>query len=121
MSMEIIMSKNTTKVRKGVGRKIQPKQFESLEISVAYEDVINWDTVEERQEKLDKISELAIIDFEKTFDRVCEELKVTPKTAAITHKSEDGSVKTATAQTSNDTKPASNMTDKDLDDFFDGV
>ena len=114
-------AKNSTKVRKGVGRKIQPKQFESLEVTVAYEDTIVWDTVEERQTKLDKISELAIIDFEKTFDRVCEELGVTPKTGTVTHKADDGSVKTAAVATDNDGKKPAPMSDEDLNDFFDGV
>ena len=114
--------KNTTKIRKGITRTIQPKQFESLQISVAYEDTISWDTKAERDKALANATELALADFEDTFDTVCEELGVKDKSAKVTHKTEDGEVKHAAveAKTDKDKKPAP-MTEEELDDIFDGV
>lgn len=115
------MSKNTTKVRKGVSRKIQTQQFESLEIVTAYEDVIHWETMEERDDKLDKLSQLALIDFNKTFDTVCDDLGVKPKSGSVTMKTEDGSIKRATIETANDKKDSKEMSADTMEDFFDGI
>ena len=87
----------TTRVTKRIGRKIQPKQFESLEISCEYEDTITWNSMKERQAKLDDHLKLSMLDFQKSFDQVCGELGVNDKAVAITHKQSDGAVKQGSA------------------------
>jgi len=70
-----------TLCRKRISRKVQPKQFESVDISVETEDEIEWSTMEEREHKLKKHNELCIKEFQETFEAVCQELGLTDKKA----------------------------------------
>ncbi len=112
------MSKNQTVCRKRIGRKIQPKQFESLEIICEFEDTIVWDDVEDRQKKLDKLTELALIDYKKTFGRVSESLGLEEKNVSVTHKT-CGSVQHGSGTSDNLIKPK--VTEEKVEDFFDGI
>lgn len=114
--------KRTTKIRKGISRKIQTKQFESLEVSTSYEDSITWETIEERQQKIDNLTKLAYIDFDKTYQMVCDELKVSARSATAHLKEEDGTEKYASLPTDSDkSKKPSAQTDEELGDIFDGI
>ena len=73
-------------MRKKIGRKIQPKQFHSVEISIEAEDEIEWSDMAERQKKLDQLTALAIEDYERTFKEVCEALQVQEKKAFVKHR-----------------------------------
>lgn len=75
--------KRVTHVRKHIGRKIQTKQFESAEIYVEAEDTIEWTDVKDRQAKMDKITKLLILDFQRTMDDVTKELGLKENKATI--------------------------------------
>jgi len=115
-----------TKVRKRIGRTIQPQSFESLQVSVEYEDVIEWDTIEKRQKKLDDHLQLVIYDFQRSFERICKELKLQEKPINVVHTTPDGVVKTAALPKLDEEikvedkkkKPAN---PQDVDDFFDSL
>ena len=70
-----------TMCRKRIARKIQPKNFESVDISVECEDEIEWTTMAERDSKLKKLTELITIEFQDTFKKVCDELGLENKPA----------------------------------------
>jgi hypothetical protein len=114
------MTEHKTIVRKKIGRKIQPARFESLEVSCEWEDEITWSDPKDRQSKLDKITKAGLVDFQRSFDEVCNFLGVNDRAVNIDHQSEDGTVKKGAAVT----PPASNQVDKkdnDDGDIFDGI
>ena len=112
--------KKQTKVRKGITHKIQTKQYESLEVTTSYEDTIEWKNVEERDQKLNKVSQLALIDFKKTFNAVCDDLGVKEKAGFAKIEKEDGSVQSGSMDRESDQQPQQ-LTDDTLEDLFDGV
>lgn len=122
---------NKTQCRKRIGRKIQPKRFESLEISCEYEDEIEWKTPAERQKLLDQLTEKALEDYEKSFNAICEQLGVEDKPVSVSHKLDDGSERTGAAKSESvkeepkveESEPKSSLapTGEDIDDWFDGV
>ncbi|NJL70140.1 MAG: hypothetical protein HC888_00400 [Candidatus Competibacteraceae bacterium] len=61
-----------TSCRKRIARTIQTKQYETLNISIESEDEIEWTSIKDRDDKLAKLTNLAIRDFEETFNQVCE-------------------------------------------------
>jgi hypothetical protein len=106
---------NQTKVSNRIGRKVQTRTFESLEVAVEYEDVIEWKNIEERQEKIDKVNQLAIINFKGAFDSVKEQFGLSERPVAITNTLADGTVKHASAESEADkteTKVPENFFDR---------
>jgi len=85
--------KHTSLIRKKIGRKIQTKKFESLEIYVDIEEQIGWDSISERDEKTKKVTQILIKDFRNTMVDVVKELKLHRNTATIEN-SEPSSEKT---------------------------
>lgn len=81
-----------TKAKKHIGRKIQTRPFESVSISIECEDEIEWETIDERNQKLRELTDRAIEDFKETFGQVCEVLGFEEKRAFI-NKSNDEDVK----------------------------
>lgn len=73
--------KRTSKITKSIKRLYNVAQYESLEIAVNYEDVIEWETPQERQTKSANISKLLLKDFEDTRNQVFVELNVSEKKA----------------------------------------
>jgi hypothetical protein len=69
----------TTKVTKGINRKLWTAKYEEIEIVSHVEEVIEWITLEERQKKLDAITKCVVMDFEKTRDTVLQELGLAEK------------------------------------------
>lgn len=69
----------TTKVTKGINRKLWTAKYEEIEIISHVEETIEWTTLEERQKKLDAITKCVVIDFEKTRDAVLQELGLSEK------------------------------------------
>lgn len=67
-------SVRTTKVTKGINRKVQTAKFEGIEICSHVEEVIEWKTLSERQKKLDAVSHHMNEDFKRTFDMAMKEL-----------------------------------------------
>ena len=64
----------TTKVTKGINRKVQTAKFEGIEICSHVEEIIEWKTLAERQQKLDAVSHHMTEDFKRTFDTAMVEL-----------------------------------------------
>ena len=114
------MPKNKTICRKRIGRKVQPKQFESLDISCEYEDTIEWDNMEERQAGIDKMTALAIEDFDRSCQTICESLGIESKSISVTHTTGDGVTKSGTAVSDLEDKKTVSPA-ADLDDWFDEV
>ena len=75
--------KRKTKIRKEIARNVQTKQFESLRVSIEVEEEIEWSTLAEKEAKHQKVTEIAIKDFQQTFDAVMDELKLTYKPAIL--------------------------------------
>ena len=75
--------KHTSLIRKKIGRKIQTKKFESLEVYVDIEEQIGWDTISERNEKTKKVTQVLLKDFKTTMVDVIKELKLHRNTATI--------------------------------------
>jgi len=55
-----------SKIAKSIRRVYNVGKYESLEISVTYEEDVAWEKVQERQDKSQKISNLLLRDFELT-------------------------------------------------------
>lgn len=72
-----------TKIRKHLERTIQTAKFENVKIYVEAEDSIEWNTLEERQRKLDDVTSLLIQDFQQTQLKVFQELKLEPNSATV--------------------------------------
>lgn len=73
--------KRKSKITKSIKRIYNVAQYESLEISVHYEDEIEWETPQERQTKSANISTLLLKDFETTRKQVFTELNASEKKA----------------------------------------
>ena len=114
------VAENKTRCFKRIGRKIQPKQFESLEVTCEYEDEIVWVDNVERQKKLDNLTNLALIDFDRSMQIVCESLGVEHRPVSITLKKSDGTTTQGVIKTDESTKNVSPKTE-DLTDWFDGL
>jgi hypothetical protein len=114
---------NKTRCFKRIGRKIQPKQFESLEVTCEYEDVVTWSDMDERQKKLEMLTQLAMIDFERSMSAVCEGLGVEHKPISITIKKDDGSLLQGATTSSLKPEETKNIAPKseDLENWFDGI
>lgn len=70
-----------SKVSKVVKRIYNVAQFESLEIAINHEDTILWSDLEERKQKLKRMSDLVVEDFKQTRKAVMEELELSEKKA----------------------------------------
>ncbi len=51
---------------KTISRKFNTAKYETLEVSVTFEEKVEWVSLKERQDKLDNITKLLLNDFEKT-------------------------------------------------------
>ena len=107
---------NKTFIRKRIGRKIQPKQFESLDISVEAEDEITWSSVDEREKKSGKMTQLVLRDYQETFDQVCVALGLQEKRAFV-----HGSSKPQSAQPEAKTGEKEPISSSKSDDIFEGL
>ena len=75
--------KRKTKVRKEITRNVQTKAFESLKITVNVEEEIEWETLEEKEKKHDKVTDMVIKDFNQTYEKVMKELELRNKPAVV--------------------------------------
>lgn len=82
-SLENIMANYKTVVTKKIGRKINTGQYESADIVIEAQDEIEWSSIEERDKKLHKLTQLAIKDFQDTFVEVTEALGIQEKRAFV--------------------------------------
>ena len=73
---EVVASqeKRKTIVTKGICRKIQTAKYFSLEIIHQAEDVIEWETIEERDTKQQNLTKLLIKNFKETHDTILHQL-----------------------------------------------
>lgn len=110
------MAKKRTTATKRIGRKIQTKQFESLDISIECTDEIEWETLEERNKKLDQLTKLAINDFDETFGQVCKAVDVSEKRAFVHAPKPE-----AKSEEKPKSKSNSKKDDSDIDDFLGGL
>lgn len=95
--------KRKTVTRRRISRKIQPAQFESLEISVEVEDEFEWSTFQERDDKLSKHTKMVLDDFNHSFVTVCNALGITSHKALIAYKDAHGNTKTGAVKDDLDT------------------
>jgi|TARA_Y100000310_G_scaffold344276_1_gene456152 hypothetical protein len=75
-------TKKTSRITKRVSRKIQTKTYENLEVTCEFSEEVEWSDMKERQEKLDRITKLLIVDFDRTLHKVMNELQVHPVRAS---------------------------------------
>jgi len=73
----VLDNPRTSKVTKGINRRIWTAKYEGIEICSHVEEVIEWRTLKERQQKLDAVSQHVIDDFKKTSTAVLAELGLT--------------------------------------------
>ncbi len=67
---------NKSKIKKGIVRCIQAKQYEPVTITVEIEEEIEWENSSDRTKKTDIITTRLIEDFKKTYNEVIEVLGV---------------------------------------------
>lgn len=68
---------NKSIIKKGIVRGIQTKKFEQVTITVETEEIeVEWKDLEERRRKTDKITEMLLEDFKKTYNEVVSALGV---------------------------------------------
>ena len=67
---------NKSKIRKSIIRKIRTADFEQLDVIVDIEEEIEWENLEQRKEKTQKITKMLIDDLKYTYNEVCKEIKV---------------------------------------------
>ena len=72
-----------SKVTKVISRKINTGPYETLSVSVGSEEEIEWETLDERARKTENVTKVVTDDFNKTLEKVMEELKVAKKSASI--------------------------------------
>ncbi len=87
----IMAEKRKSVIRKKIGRKIQTKQYESLEVYVDIEETIEWTTMKERIEKTNGINKLVIADYKNTLLTVLKELKLSQNKANVESNSTEAS------------------------------
>jgi len=75
-------------IRKKIGRKIQTKQYESLEVYVDIEETIEWADGKERAKKTKAVNKVLIDDYKDTLIQVLEELTLAANKASIKTQSE---------------------------------
>lgn len=78
-------------IRKKIGRKIQTKQFESLDIYVDIEEEIEWINKKERDKKTEAVTKILVEDYKKTADQVLKDLKLSHNKASVKAQSEEPS------------------------------
>ena len=61
-------------ISKSICRKFNTDKYENLDISVSFEENIEWSDLKERNKKSENITKLLLADYEKTKDQVFEEL-----------------------------------------------
>jgi len=78
-------------IKKKIGRKIQTREYESLDINVEIEEEIEWSDLKERQKKTNGISKILIKDYKETMAQVLEDLKLSQVKATVTSNSKESS------------------------------
>lgn len=68
---------NKSTIKKGIVREIQTKKFEQVTITCETQEIeVEWKDLEERRRKTDKITEMLLEDFKKTYNEVVRALGV---------------------------------------------
>jgi hypothetical protein len=75
---------NKSKIKKSIFRKISTAKYETIDINLEIEEEIEWKDMKERMAKTEKISQILILDFINTYDKVIGELKIDRKIASGT-------------------------------------
>jgi len=70
-------------IKKAISRKLSTASYETLDISVEIQEEIEWDTIEERTKKSDRITKILLIDFNSMLIKTLEQLKLNKKLAVI--------------------------------------
>lgn len=76
-------TRKETKITRHIGRKIQTAPYETLDVSIDSEDTITWEDIDERKSKMDLLTQLAILDYQKTEAQVLQELRLGKKSASV--------------------------------------
>lgn len=83
------------KVRLRVGHKIQPRQFESFEVSLEVEETIEYATAADHKKAIETFRQQVVADFQRSFQAILTDLGIGDKPVSVTHKTDDGTLKTA--------------------------
>lgn len=109
------MGKQVRTVR--IGRKIQPKQFESFEIAIEIQDVLEGDVAAAATAQNERVT----ADFKETYDAVTKELGIFDKPVAVTQTT-DAEVKHAVVAPPNGKARNLAPTPEEInEDFFDRI
>lgn len=81
-----------SKITKGINRKIQTKTFEQVDIICQIEEEISWETIEERDKKTKRITDILIDDFKNTYNEVLNTLGVDRCIGSVTVTKQDSTV-----------------------------
>lgn len=79
----------TSVLKKHIKRTIKTAEYESLVIEDGFEEVIEWDTLEERQRKADNWDKILVERFKISHDRILEELGYSNKKAFFKNPNQD--------------------------------
>ncbi len=114
------MSKQVRTLR--IGRKIQPKQFESLEIAIEVQDIIEYKTTDELRFGIAEHTKRVTEDFKDTYEAVTKELGVLDKAVAVTHTTDEVVKQAAVAPPKGkSTKSLAPSVDELNESFFDRI
>ena len=89
-------------VKKSICRKIQTKKFEQVDINLEILEEIEWKTAQERMKKTDQVTQILLLDFVQTYNKVLGELNVDRQLAT-------GSRPAHSETTSNDSKASADF------------
>lgn len=73
-----------SQISKSIRRVYNVAKYESLEVTVSFQETVEWNTLEERQKKSDNITVLLMKDFDQTREKIFNEMAVSEQK---THKS----------------------------------
>lgn len=63
-------------VKKSIFRKIQTAKFEQVDVNIEIEEEIEWEDVKDRMKKTNQITQVLLLDFIQTFNKVVGELRI---------------------------------------------
>jgi hypothetical protein len=101
----------TSKIKKSISRKISTAQYESIDIVVEIEEVVEWETTEERMRKTDTVSKILIVDFMKTLEKTMSDLKLNKKISTVSNYGKKNQEK----------EPQSSIIKEETEDDFDFI
>ena len=113
------MGKQVRTIR--LGRKIQPKQFESFEVAIEVQDVLDFNNAEERDAAIQEQNNRVLADFKAAYELATADLGIQDKAVAVTHTTEETVKHGTVVAEKNNAKSLAPSVEELSDDFFDRV